>query len=215
MWLVVGLGNPGRQYADHRHNVGFMVIDALAAKVEADAFRDKFSGEMARCELRGDDAILFKPQTYMNLSGDAVQPCAAFFKIPKERVVVIHDELDIPFGDVRLKKGGGHGGHNGLRSIIGRMGADFGRLRMGIGRPPASFKGDVADFVLSHYTAEEREKLPKIVESGAQTVLSIAARGLDAAMKQRNTRPKKKPKPKKPPPDTASPDAAKAETTED
>ncbi|MEM9875699.1 MAG: aminoacyl-tRNA hydrolase [Myxococcota bacterium] len=207
MWLVVGLGNPGREYAEHRHNVGFMVVDALAARAGAPAFRDKFSGEMARCALGGEDALLFKPLTYMNRSGDAVQPCAAFFKIPRERVVVVHDELDIPFGDIRLKKGGGHGGHNGLRSIIGRLGADFGRVRMGIGRPPASFRGDVADFVLSAYDATEREKLSNIVKAGAESVLSIAAHGFDAAMKSRNTRKKqeKKQKEEKPPASAAAP----------
>jgi peptidyl-tRNA hydrolase, PTH1 family len=192
MWLIVGLGNPGREYAGHRHNVGFMVLDELASRSGAEAFRAKFSGEIARTELRGEDALLLKPMTYMNLSGDSVQPCAAFFKIPVDRVVVIHDELDVPFGEVRLKKGGGHAGHNGLRSLIQRMGPDFGRLRVGIGRPPASFRGEVADYVLSPFSAEEREKLPKIVDGAAKTVLDIAARGFHAAMKIRNTRPKKK-----------------------
>ena len=191
MWLIVGLGNPGREYAAHRHNVGFMVVDALAERTGAESFRAKFSGEIARTELRGEDALLLKPMTYMNLSGDSVQPCAAFFKIPVDRVVVIHDELDLPFGELRLKKGGGHAGHNGLRSLIQRMGADFGRIRMGIGRPPPTFRGDVADFVLSGFSAEERERLPKIVENGGKAVLDIAARGFDAAMKIRNTRPKK------------------------
>lgn len=193
MWLIVGLGNPGREYAAHRHNVGFMVVDALAEKTGAESFRAKFSGEIARTELRGEDALLLKPMTYMNLSGDSVQPCAAFFKIPLDRVVVLHDELDLPFGEIRLKKGGGHAGHNGLRSLIQRMGADFARVRIGIGRPAAGFRGEVADFVLSNFSAEERESLPKIVDSAAKSVLDIAARGFDAAMKTRNTRPKKRP----------------------
>lgn len=199
MFLVAGLGNPGRGYAAHRHNVGFMVVDRLAAMAET-SFRSKFSGEWSRVELRRNDFILLKPTTYMNLSGDSVQPCAAFFKVKPSEVIVVHDELDLPFGEVRIKKGGGHGGHNGLRSIIGRMGADFIRIRVGIGRPPAGFRGDVADFVLSSFSAEEcGEALEKTLESASKAVLDIAARGLPAAMKKRNTR-KKKPKAKKPKP---------------
>lgn len=213
MLLVVGLGNPGREYEHNRHNVGFMVIDELAKLVEADRFRKKFSSEMVRVELKQEDGLLLKPQTFMNLSGDAVQPCAAFFKVPAENVVVVHDELDVPFGELRLKKGGGHGGHNGLRSIIGRMGPDFVRLRFGIGRPPASFRGSPADFVLSDFYAEERDQLPKLVEKAAKVVLSIATRGLQAAMKTTNTRPKKKKPPKPESPDgEAKPTPAEPDT---
>jgi len=194
MWLVVGLGNPDASYAGHRHNVGFMVVDELARSSGADPFRRKFAGEIARTSLAGEDALLLKPMTYMNLSGDSVQPCAAFYKIPAERIVVIHDELDLPFGEIRLKKGGGHAGHNGVRSVIGRLGTpDFGRVRIGIGRPPASFRG--SDWVLSAFSAEEREKLPTILKQAAKSVLDIAARGFDAVMKTQNTRPKKKPAP--------------------
>ena len=195
MWLVVGLGNPGGKYAGHRHNVGFMAIDELARREDTDAFRSKFSAEMARCRLSkgDDDALLLKPQTYMNLSGDSVQPCAAFFKVPPQRIIVIHDELDLPFATVRLKSGGGHGGHNGLRSIKQRLGgADFLRIRIGIGRPPPSFRGDPADFVLSDFSMQERGELAEVLATAAKTVLDIAARGVQAAMKRRNTRPKKK-----------------------
>lgn len=191
MLLVVGLGNPGREYERNRHNVGFMVIDRLAELVEAERFRKKFSSEIARAELRNEDGWLLKPQTYMNLSGDAVQPCAAFFKIPPQNVVVVHDELDLPFGEIRLKTGGGHAGHNGLRSIIGRMGPDFIRVRVGIGRPPSSSKS-TADYVLQDFSSAEREDLPKLVEKAAKVVLSIATRGLQAAMKTTNTKPNKK-----------------------
>lgn len=196
MWLIVGLGNPGREYAGHRHNVGFVALEEIARRCRADAFRAKFSGQIARADLAREEALLLEPMTYMNLSGDSVQPCAAFYKVPLERIVVLHDELDVPFGEVRLKRGGGHAGHNGLRSLIGRMGPDFARVRIGIGRPPPSFRGEVADYVLGNFTAEEREKLPKIVESAAKAVLDIAARGFDAAMKTRNTRPKKARPPK-------------------
>lgn len=200
MWLVVGLGNPGREYASHRHNVGFRIIDEIARRTDADGFRKKFSGEIARTAFKNDDAWLLKPQTYMNLSGDSVQPCAAFYKIPLDRVIVCHDEIDLPFGDIRLKRGGGHGGNNGLRSIIGRMGPDFCRLRFGVGRPGPG--RDASSWVLSGFDAEEREKLDKLVEISAKAVLDIAARGFAAAMKRRNTRPKKKkpkPKPETPP----------------
>lgn len=208
MWLVVGLGNPGREYAGHRHNIGFQVIDDLARRTGADSFRTKFSGEIARTELKGEDAWLLKPMTFMNLSGDSVQPCAAFFKVAPERVLVVHDDLDLPFGDIRLKKGGGHGGHNGLRSIIQRLGADFCRLRFGVGRPPASYR-DTASWVLSSFSSEERENLDKHVEIAGNAVLDIAARGFDAAMKRRNTRPK----PKKRPPKEPATSEAPSETT--
>jgi PTH1 family peptidyl-tRNA hydrolase len=197
MLLVVGLGNPGREYEAHRHNVGFMVVDALARRIEAESFRPRFSAEIARGWLTEDtQALLLKPQTYMNLSGDSVQPCAAFHKVAVSDVLVVHDELDVPFGEVRLKRGGGHGGHNGLRSLIGRMGADFGRIRVGVGRPPASYRGEVADWLLHEFTAEERAELPKYVEMAVKGVLDIATRGFDAAMKTRNTRPKKQKPPR-------------------
>lgn len=194
MWLVVGLGNPGREYAGQRHNIGFEVVDELARRTGADAFRAKFSGELARTELKDEDAWLLKPMTYMNVSGDSVQPCAAFFKVPPERILVVHDDLDLTFGDIRLKRGGGHGGHNGLRSIMQRLGPDFCRVRFGIGRPPATYR-DTASWVLSSFGGQERENLDKLVEIAAKAVLDIAARGFDAAMKRQNTRnkPKKRP----------------------
>jgi PTH1 family peptidyl-tRNA hydrolase len=199
MLLVVGLGNPGREYEGQRHNVGFRVVEELARRIDADSWRAKFSGQISRGWLDDDtQALLLKPQTYMNLSGDCVQPCAAFFKIPAVDVIVIHDELDIPSGVIRLKRAGGHGGHNGLRSLIGRMGPDFCRIRVGVGRPAADWRGEVADWLLQDFTGDEREKLPKTLEIAAKAVLDIAARGFDAAMKTRNTRPKKK-KPKPPP----------------
>lgn len=203
MLLVVGLGNPGREYASHRHNVGFMAVDELARRVSADAFRDKFSAEYARCEIAGEPAILLKPQTYMNRSGDSVQPAMAFFKVAPGELVVLHDELDIPFGEVRLKMGGGHAGHNGLRSIMERVGAgDFGRVRIGIGRPPPDFRGDVANFVLSSFDPTERATVPDLVKKTGDAVLDIARRGFGPAMNARNTRPKP---PKKPKPDAEKP----------
>lgn len=191
MLLVVGLGNPGREYASHRHNVGFMAVDALADEVRADPFREKFSGQVARAEIAGEQAILLKPMTFMNGSGRSVQPAMAFYKVEPAQLLVIHDELDLPFGTVRLKLGGGHAGHNGLRSILSHVGTgDFGRIRIGIGRPPPTFGGEVAGYVLSSFDAIERAALPDCLRQSAQSVLEVAARGFDAAMNVRNTRPK-------------------------
>ncbi len=212
MILVVGLGNPEERYARDRHNVGFMVVDRLAGADDSIRFRKKFSSEFAKIAIRGEDALLLKPQTYMNLSGDAVQPCAAFFKIQPSDVIVVHDELDVPYGEIRIKKGGGHAGHNGLRSIIQRLGTpDFVRIRVGIGRPPGSFKGEVADFVLSPFNSAEREVLVKTIAKAAKSVLDIAARGTDAAMKRYNTRPKKK-KAVKPKPEASAASNSEAGT---
>ena len=194
MLLVVGLGNPGRRYARHRHNVGYMVVDALAEEHGAASFQTRFAGEIARVRLADEEALLLKPTTFMNQSGRSVQPAAAFFKIPVDDVVVVHDELDLPFGTVRLKKGGGHAGHNGLRSLIAHLGGPaFCRVRIGIGRPPADFRGEVADYVLAPFPEDQRPQLPTSLETAAQSVLDIAARGMDAAMRVRNTKPKRKP----------------------
>lgn len=192
MLLVVGLGNPGREYASHRHNVGFMALDELARRVPSDPFRDKFSGSYAKAQLGGEPAILLKPMTYMNESGRSVQPAMAFFKVTPRELIVLHDELDLPYGDVRLKFAGGHAGHNGLRSIVACVGTgDFGRVRIGIGRPPPGFRGEVADFVLSSFDAMERATLDDCLKRAVESVLEVAARGFEAAMKTRNTRPKK------------------------
>lgn len=210
MLLVVGLGNPGREYSTHRHNVGFMALDELARRAGADPFRDKFSGLLARAEIAGDQAILLEPQTYMNGSGRSVQAAMAFFKVSPAEIIVLHDELDIPFGEVRLKMGGGHAGHNGLRSIMELCGGgDFGRVRIGIGRPPPDYRGEVASFVLSPFSAEERAAVPDLVKKAGDAVLDIARRGFTAAMNARNTRPKPPKPPRAAPPDSsAAPDAA-------
>lgn len=200
MLLVVGLGNPGRQYSANRHNVGFMVVDELASACRADGFRSKFNGEYAKGEISGEDVVLLKPMTFMNESGRSVQAAMAFFKPSIDRVLVIHDELDLPFGTVRLKVGGGHAGHNGLRSIMACAGSgEFGRVRFGIGRPPAGFRGEVADYVLSNFDAMERADLPDLLKRAGTTVLEVAARGLATAMNVHNVRPKSEKKASKEP----------------
>lgn len=210
MFLVVGLGNPGREYASHRHNVGFMAIDHLADVLRADAFRDKFSGSYAKAEIEGEQAILLKPMTYMNESGRSVQPAMAFFKVAPKDLIVLHDELDLPFGDVRLKLGGGHAGHNGLRSIMACIGqGEFGRVRIGISRPPPGFRGEVADYVLSGFDAVDRAVLPDIIKKAGDAVKSVVKRGYAEAMKSSNTRPKP-PKPPKPPKAPSNPPPAGA-----
>ena len=195
MWLVVGLGNPGREYASHRHNVGFMALDELARMARADSPKEKFSAEYTRLTHAGEDAVLLKPQTFMNLSGQSVQPAAAFFKVPIDRVLVVHDELDVPFGEVRLKVGGGHAGHNGLRSIIERMGGNgFARVRIGIGRPPAGFRGEVADYVLSSFDGSERAELPDVIARAARAVTLVMEKGLSSATNTLHAGDKKKQK---------------------
>lgn len=200
MLLVVGLGNPGRQYSANRHNVGFMVVDELAGACRVDGFRSKFNGELAKGELGGEEVVLLKPQTFMNDSGRSVQGAIAFYKPKIDRVIVIHDELDLPFGTVRLKVGGGHAGHNGLRSIMACIGTgEFGRVRFGIGRPPPGFRGEVADYVLSNFDSSERAELPDLLKKAGTTVLEVATRGLAAAMNVHNVRPKPAKKPSKEP----------------
>jgi PTH1 family peptidyl-tRNA hydrolase len=188
--LVVGLGNPGREYERSRHNVGFLVADALREAGGWPDYRQKFSGVWTRGALAGGAPIaLLKPQTFMNLSGDSVQPAAAFLKVAPADVVVVHDELDLPWSDVRLKVGGGHAGNNGVRSIIQRLGTpDFVRVRVGIGKPPPGFRGGGADWVLSDFDAVERAELPDVVARALDAIRRVAEDGIAAAMNAVNTK---------------------------
>ncbi|MCA9525750.1 MAG: aminoacyl-tRNA hydrolase [Myxococcales bacterium] len=166
--LVVGLGNPGPRYAGNRHNVGFMVVDRLADGAGLPLSRTRFSGRYAAGNLEGKPAALLEPDTFMNLSGKSVSAARSFFNVEVGNILVIHDELDLPFGTIRLKVGGGHAGHNGLRSIVAQLGtADFVRLRVGIGRPQ---HGAVSDFVLADFSREEREWLPDLLDRGVDAV---------------------------------------------
>lgn len=182
--LVVGLGNPGPQYAKTRHNIGFMVADVLAARIGAAFKVHKRSGaEVATGRLGGRPVVLAKPRCYMNESGRQVGPLAKFFSVAPAEVVVIHDELDIDFGRVRLKLGGGEGGHNGLRSIANALGSkDFQRVRIGIGRPPG--RKDPAAFVLEPFNSTERAEVPTICELAADATELLIDAGLEPAQNQ-------------------------------
>jgi peptidyl-tRNA hydrolase, PTH1 family len=182
LWLVVGLGNPGPGYAGNRHNVGQMVLAQLADRVGSTFRNHKSNASVAegRSFAAGPKLVLAKPNTFMNVSGGPVAALLRFYKIEPARLIVLHDELDIPFDSVRLKFGGGHGGHNGIRDIIAATGTgDFTRVRIGIGRPPG--RQPAADFVLRDFTGEERATLPNLLDEAADATQLIAADGLTAA----------------------------------
>ncbi|MBV9723078.1 MAG: aminoacyl-tRNA hydrolase [Mycobacterium sp.] len=179
--LVVGLGNPGPNYAHTRHNLGFMVADRLAARLGSKFKVHKRSGaEIVTGRLGGRPVVLAKPRSYMNESGRQVGPLAKFYSVPAADLVVIHDDLDIEFGQLRLKIGGGEGGHNGLRSVATALGTrDFQRVRIGIGRPPG--RKDPAAFVLENFTAVERPDVPAVCEQAADATELLIQLGLEPA----------------------------------
>ncbi len=182
MKLIVGLGNPGTKYAGHRHNIGFMAVDEIARVHGFGPWRKKFQGEVAEGAVGGEKALLLKPATYMNESGRAVAEAARFYKLSPQDVIVIHDELDLAPGRIRVKSGGGHAGHNGLRSIIAHIGADFHRLRMGIGHP--GDRNRVHGYVLSDFSKAEQAWLGPLLEAVARHVpLLVAGRFSDFASK--------------------------------
>ena len=181
--IVVGLGNPGPKYAANRHNVGFMVADVLARRVGGRfAVSRKARAEIceARVGVGGPRVILVKPLTFMNLSGEAVAPLANYFNVAPESVIAVHDELDIPYGQLRIKRGGGEGGHNGLRSLSKTLGTkDYARVRFGIGRPPG--RQDAADYVLKDFAKAERADLDLNVELAADAVEAVVEKGVEPA----------------------------------
>jgi PTH1 family peptidyl-tRNA hydrolase len=179
--LVVGLGNPGREHARDRHNVGWMVVDELARR-HGGSFRSKFSGQLAEVRLEGLRLALQKPETYMNLSGNALGSAARFFKTPVESIAVVHDDVDLEPGRLQVRLGGGLAGHNGLRSIREALGsAEFLRARVGVGRPGRGDRRPVADYVLSPFQAEE--DVDALVGRAADAVETLARNGLDAAQR--------------------------------
>jgi PTH1 family peptidyl-tRNA hydrolase len=161
MHLLVGLGNPGDAYAGNRHNVGFMALDSIAERHQCPAFKKKFGGLLSEGTLAGARVFLLKPLTYMNLSGESVAAAAQFYKIPPERIIVFHDELDLPLAKIRVKQGGGNGGHNGLKSIDAHIGKDYHRVRIGIGHPGG--KDLVSDYVLSDFSKAERAQVDALL----------------------------------------------------
>ncbi|WP_280234589.1 aminoacyl-tRNA hydrolase [Nocardia cyriacigeorgica] len=182
--LVVGLGNPGSEYERTRHNVGFLVADVLAERVGGRFSVHKKSGaDLLTARLDGRQVLIAKPRTYMNLSGRPVAALARFFSVPATEVIVVHDELDLPFGAIKLKRGGGEGGHNGLRSVSQALTTkDYLRTRIGIGRPPG--RQDPADYVLKPFSAPERKEVPVLVEQAADAVELLLRVGLETAQNQ-------------------------------
>ena len=168
MKLLVGLGNPGPTYSQTRHNIGFLTIDKILEKISAnDISNKKFLGEL----YKKGDLLLLKPTTFMNLSGKSVQAVANFYKIEPEDILVIHDDIDLPFGGVKLKRGGGHGGHNGLKSIDALIGKEYNRLRLGVDKP--EHKTQVPNYVLSEFNQEEKQKLEKFVDYASEVALAF------------------------------------------
>jgi len=186
LYLVVGLGNPGREHARNRHNAGWMVVDELARR-HAGSWRAKFAGQMAEVRVGDEKLALLKPETYMNESGRSVGPAAAFFKLEPAHVLVVHDEGDFDLGRLELKDGGGLAGHNGLRSIAQVLGTqDFLRLRIGVGRPERGDRRPLADWVLANF--EPHEHAEEIVARAADAVEALAADGLTSTQARINTR---------------------------
>lgn len=183
--LVVGLGNPGPEYAKTRHNAGFMVIDLLAENLRVSYWKEQAGAKVAVTRLGKDDLVLAKPQTFMNISGKAVEKLIAAYDADVTETIVVHDDLDLPEGSVRVKRGGGHGGHNGLRSLTEQLrGSDYIRVRVGIGRPPG--RQEPAAYVLEPMRAEAAERLAAMIPTAAQAVLHVLEHGVDSAMQEYN-----------------------------
>jgi len=184
-FLIVGLGNPGREYKDNRHNVGFMLIDRLSVRLNARMSRVQAKALVGSVMYEGNKIILAKPQTYMNLSGQSIQGLARFYKLPLENMIVSHDDLDLPFGTIRIRPGGGPGGQKGVASTIERLGTkDFRRLRIGIGRPPGRM--DPAAYVLQDFPKADQFMLSEVLDHAADAVLTFIAEGLNTAMNKFN-----------------------------
>lgn len=184
MKLIVGLGNPGEKYSSTRHNIGFIVADEIASR-HGISFADKKRCLLGKGCIGDKDITLVKPQTYMNLSGEAVRPVFSYANTEIEDLIVIHDEIDLEFGKTRIKVGGGHGGHNGLKSVISHLGdSGFIRVRCGVGRPETG--GDVSKYVLSPFSPEEKKKLWDIIEYSADAVEAVVRDGAKAAMNRYN-----------------------------
>lgn len=183
--LIVGLGNPGLAYRHNRHNVGFMVADALADKLEIPLKRVKFKAQIGNGKLEDIPIIIAKPLTFMNKSGEAVAPLVRYFKVPLERLLVIHDDMDLPLGTLRMRPSGGSAGHNGMLSIFDKLGTNaIPRLRVGIGRPPGRM--DPADYVLQDFPKSDEELLKMVIAQACEAAIAFITTGLEKAMNTYN-----------------------------
>ena len=183
-FLIVGLGNPGKKHQKNRHNIGFMAVDRLAGQNEIPLGKVQSKAVLGNGRIAGQQVILAKPQTYMNRSGDSVGPLVNYYRVPLENVLVIYDELDLPFGTLRLRQSGGSGGHNGMKSIINHLGQDFPRMRLGIGRPPGRM--EPADFVLRDFRGQELEVADALLADAVSAVDTYLTEGIDLAMTKHN-----------------------------
>lgn len=183
-YLITGLGNPGRGHLYNRHNIGFMVVDRLAARHGIDMKRVQSKAIVGSGRIDGRPVVLAKPQTFMNLSGEAVGPLVNYYKVPLAHILVVYDELDIPFGVLRLREKGGAGGHNGMRSIIQHLGNEFARLRMGIGRPPGRM--EAAAYVLQDFGRDELPLVSEMLATGVEAIESFVTEGIDLTMSRFN-----------------------------
>jgi PTH1 family peptidyl-tRNA hydrolase len=189
MYLIIGLGNPGSRYQVTRHNIGFMVLERIAVRWEVDLKQKSFDALWNRGKIAGTDVLLAMPQTFMNLSGNAVRKLLAYFKVDVNHLIVIHDDLDLPFGSVRLKTGGGDAGHKGVNSIITCLGsADFMRVRMGIGKPAG--RTPVEDYVLQRFNPDESALLQQVIQSASEATADIVTSGMQQAMAKYHTKNK-------------------------
>lgn len=184
MWLLVGLGNPGNQYLFTRHNIGFMALDFLVAKQSPLQKKKEFNSECFKFKIKDQDIIACKPMTFMNLSGESVKPLMDFYKIPPQNLIVVHDDIDQSFGQIKIQKNRGHGGHNGIRSISAQLGtSDYLRIKLGVGRPSHP-KMEVADYVLSPFSKTEEPDLQSLLQLSEQATESIIINGFDRAATQ-------------------------------
>ncbi|HRO67746.1 MAG TPA: aminoacyl-tRNA hydrolase [Pseudobdellovibrionaceae bacterium] len=181
MWLIAGLGNPGSKYALTRHNIGFMAIDYLLKSLGAPDSKTDFKGLVNKFRWEDQEIVTVKPQTFMNLSGDSVRPLMDFYKIPLENLIVVHDEIDIPFNSIRLQKNRGHGGHNGIRDLHGKLGSpDYIRLKLGVGRS-ANPEIPVHEHVLQRFSDEEMTALPEFLNRSVDALEAVIRDGLSKA----------------------------------
>ena len=185
-WLIVGLGNPGREYERTRHNVGWRTVELLAQDAGVKIDRARFRGLTRSCTLAGQRVLLLKPETYMNASGESVQLAAMYYKIPIDRILILSDDISLPVGKIRVRAEGSAGGHNGLKSVISRLGSqDFPRIRIGVGaKPHPDF--DLADWVLSGFTSEEEKALAPAIDHAAAAALELIRNGVQSAAAKYN-----------------------------